>query len=102
MPDNKRAIELIDVALSELDNSLYTRKSQNVKNQYQENAVRHLKEVSSMLKDSSTEEIIKEIKNMMKDAYESFKAATNEGDRRYNHGAIDAFNNVIESLEENV
>ena len=54
MPDNKRAIELIDVALSELDNSLYTRKSQNVKNQYQENAVRHLKEVSSMLKDSST------------------------------------------------
>ena len=49
----------------------------------------------------NSEEIIKEIRNMMKDAYESFKAATNEGDRRYNHGALDAFNNVIELLEEN-
>lgn len=47
------------------------------------------------------EEVISELQRQKQNAYEHFKIAKTEEDRRYNHGAIDAFNNVIELLEEN-
>ena len=47
------------------------------------------------------EKIIEELERMKQNAYEHFKVAKTEEDRRYNHGAIDAFNNAIELLEEN-
>lgn len=53
MNGNEDAVKWIESALSELNNSLYTRKSQEVKNQYQMNAVRYLEEALNLLKENA-------------------------------------------------